>query len=67
VLTARYAGAALAILAVFGTAYWSLLRAAGQPHVGIHWAATLFMSWPVLLVLLGVTLVPWSLGRVRHT
>lgn len=67
VLSVRYAGGALAILAAFGLAYGSLLRAVGEPHDGFHWTALLMMSWPVLLVLLSGALVPWSLGRVRHT
>jgi hypothetical protein len=66
-LTPRYAGVALAVLAAFGAAYWTLLRAAGQPHAGIHWTAILLLSWPVLLALLGGAIAPWALHRVRHT
>lgn len=66
-LTARYAGGALVILAIFVVAYGTLLRAVGEPHAGIHWTAALLLTWPVLLLLLGAAIAPWALGRVRHT
>lgn len=66
-LTARYAAGALLILAAFTVAYWTLLRAAGEPHVGIHWTAMCLLTWPMLLLLLGGVIAPWSLNRVRHT
>jgi len=66
-LNAGYAGGGLVILAAFAAAYAILLRAAGEPHAGVHWVAILLMSWPVLILLLGGAVAPWALNRVRHT
>jgi hypothetical protein len=66
-LDLRYAGGGLVILATFAGAYATLLRAAGEPHAGLHWTALLLLSWPVLILMLGGAVAPWALNRVRHT
>ena len=66
-LDLRYAAGGLVILATFAGAYASLLRAAGEPHAGLHWTALLLLSWPVLILTLGGAVAPWALNRVRHT
>jgi cation transport ATPase len=66
-LTASYAAGAAVTLAAFALAYWTLLQAAGEPHAGVHWTALCLLTWPMLLLLLGGVLAPWSLNRVRHT
>jgi hypothetical protein len=66
VLTTRYLCVALLVLAAFALAYVTLLRSAGLPRAGTPWTAISILSWPVLLLLLGVALAPWSLNRVRH-
>jgi hypothetical protein len=66
VLTTRYLCVALLVLAAFALAYVTLLRSAGLPRAGTPWTAISILSWPVLLLLLGIALAPWSLNRVRH-
>ena len=66
VLSVQYVGCVLVILVAFGAAYLALLRSADLPLAGKPWAATAMLTWPVLLLLLGSALAPWSLSRVRH-
>ncbi|HEX6398818.1 MAG TPA: hypothetical protein VFZ95_15445 [Steroidobacteraceae bacterium] len=66
-LAAVYVAGVLAILVGFGVAYLALLRAIDVQLAGKPLAADALLSWPVLLLLLGSMLAPWSLNRVRHT
>jgi hypothetical protein len=62
-----YVAGALALLAAFAVAYGMVLRDIGVPNSETHPTAVAILLWPVLLLLLGSTLAPWSLHRVRHT
>jgi hypothetical protein len=66
-LPGGYVAGALALLAAFAVAYGSVLRDIGVPNSETHPTAVAILLWPVLLLLLGSTLAPWSLNRVRHT
>jgi hypothetical protein len=66
-LPAIYVAGVLAILVAFGVAYLTLLHAIGVQLAEKPLAAGAILTWPVLLLLLGSMLAPWSLNRVRHT
>jgi hypothetical protein len=65
-LSSGYVYGSLAILAAFAAAYATLLWAIGEPSAGRAPAAIAFMAWPLLLLLIGLAIAPWSLRRVRH-
>jgi hypothetical protein len=65
-LTARYACAALVILAAFGAAWIMALRAGGVQFAGMSMTDAVLMLSPVLLPLMASVLSPWSLNRIRH-
>jgi hypothetical protein len=67
VLTVRYASGAVAISAVFGAAWVTLLRAAGVQLAGLSPTDAVWLLAPALLPLMASVLAPWSLSRVRHT
>lgn len=66
-LPAAYGAGVLALLAAFAAAYLVLIRTIDMPLAGKPLAALALLTWPVLLLLLGSMLAPWSLNRVRHT
>lgn len=66
-LPTDYLVGALAIVAAFGVAYAIVLRGAGEPNSATHPTAMVMMLWPVLLLLLGSVVAPWSLNRARHS
>jgi hypothetical protein len=66
-LTLRQACGLIVVAAAFGSAWLTLLRAAGVPLATMPAAETVLLSLPVLLTLTVGVLAPWSLSRIRHT
>jgi hypothetical protein len=65
-LTARYATGALALSALLGAAWLTMLRAAGLPLADMPATQVVQTLWPALLTLTVSGLAPWSFGRIRH-
>jgi hypothetical protein len=66
-LTIRYAGGAVALSAVFGAAWLTVLHMAGVQLAGMSATNVVWVVSPALLPLMASVLAPWSLSRVRHT
>ena len=66
-LTIRYAGGAVALSAVFGAAWLTVLHMAGVQLAGMSATNAIWVVSPALLPLMASVLAPWSLSRVRHT
>ena len=66
-LTLRQACGVVLVSAAFGTAWLTLLRAAGVPLAGMPTTDAVWMLSPALLPLMASVLAPWSLSRIRHT
>lgn len=66
-LTLRSACVAVLVSAAFGTAWLTMLRAAGVSLAGMPTTDAVWMLSPVLLPLLASVLAPLSLSRIRHT
>jgi hypothetical protein len=66
-LTPRQAAGAVLVSAAFGTAWLTVLRAAGVHLAGMPTTDVAWTLTPVLLPLMAVALASWSLSRVRHT
>jgi hypothetical protein len=66
-LTIRYAGGAVALSAVFGAAWLTVLHMAGVQLTGMSATNVVWIVSPALLPLMASVLAPWSLSRVRHT
>jgi hypothetical protein len=65
-LTLRWAFGIVLVSLSFGTAWVTVLRAAGVHLAGLPAMDAVWMLSPVLLPLLASVLAPWSLSRVRH-
>jgi hypothetical protein len=66
-LTLRTACAAVLVSAAFGTAWVTVLQAAGVQIAGASTMNAVWMLSPALLPLMVSVLAPWSLSRIRHT
>ena len=66
-LTLRSACGVVLVSAAFGTAWLTMLRAAGVQLAGMPTTDAVWMLSPVLLPLMASVLAPWSLSRIRHT
>ena len=66
-LTLRSACGVVLVSAAFGTAWVTVLRAAGVQLAGMPTMDAVWMLSPVLLPLMASVLAPWSLNRIRHT
>jgi hypothetical protein len=65
-LTTRYVCGVLVISAAFGSAWVTVLRAAGVQLTGTLGTDVARLLWPVLPLLMFSVLAPWSLNRSRH-
>ena len=65
-LTVRAACGAVLICAAFGTAWLTMLRAAGVQLATIRTADAVWLLSPMLLPITAVALAPWALSRIRH-
>jgi hypothetical protein len=65
-LTLRYATGAVALSALFGAAWLTMLRAAGLPLADMPAAQVMQTLWPAVLPLTASGLAPWSFSRIRH-
>jgi hypothetical protein len=66
-LTLRHVCGAVLVSAVFGTAWVTVLRAAGAPLSTMRATDVVGMLSPALLPLMAAVLASWSLSRIRHT
>ena len=66
-LTLRSACGVVLVSAAFGTAWLTMLRAAGVSLAGMPTTDAVWMLSPVLLPLMASVLAPLSLNRIRHT
>jgi len=65
-LTLRWAFGIVLVSAAFGTAWVTVLRAAGVQFAGLPAMDAVWMLSPALLPLMVSVLAPWSLSRIRH-
>jgi hypothetical protein len=65
-LPLRWAVGIVLVSAAFGTAWVTVLRAAGVQLAGLSEMDAVWMLSPALLPLMAGVLAPWSLSRVRH-